>query len=113
MGIRSADEMNIGRKSEHLLQRAKFCREFVYIFLRLLPLFFRLSPDLEPVLVGARIEKDLVSLQSSKARVDISMHDLKRKADVRFGVYVRQSGRNILSTLHVVLSFGSGSRDAS
>ena len=83
--------MEVGREIEHSLQIAEFGRIFIDIRLRVLLLLLRLAVYLQSMLVGAGIKKYIITKKRMVAREYVGMHKLKRKADMRIGVHVRQS----------------------
>src|SRR3989344_5559024 len=75
-----ADE-RIVRKIECAFQLLELSRKVVYILLRVAPLVFRFLKYFLSVLVGTRIEEDVVAEEPPVARDNVGLHHLKRETD--------------------------------
>src|SRR3990167_6216779 len=71
VSIRCADKMESLGESKLLLQLFEFFREFVHIRLRVLRFFLRFTINLQPMLISASVEKNLIPLERTVARNDI------------------------------------------
>ena len=93
--VRRANEIQVGIKTEKLLQPSELSCIFINIDLWVFVFIQRLSIYFYSVLVRAGIEKNIVAHEPPVPGDNVCLHDLERKTDVRIGVYVRKRSRQV------------------
>lgn len=73
-----------------MLELLELASEIVNVRLNVLPGLLRFLEDLLAVLVRTGSKKDSVASKTPRACKSIGLHDLKREADVRIGIHVRE-----------------------